>query len=89
MEQLVARRAHNPKVVSSSLAPATKKIPAPCGLGFFLIREWTISVIWWDEEGVMNFDLGVCGNGNREVAVMEVGPVADDVGFIHNLRRIR
>ncbi len=25
MEQLVARRAHNPKVVSSSLAPATKK----------------------------------------------------------------
>ena len=24
MEQLVARRAHNPKVVSSSLAPATK-----------------------------------------------------------------
>ena len=26
MEQLVARRAHNPKVVSSSLAPATKKV---------------------------------------------------------------
>ena len=25
MEQLVARRAHNPKVVSSSLAPATKE----------------------------------------------------------------
>jgi hypothetical protein len=25
MEQLVARRAHNPKVASSSLAPATKK----------------------------------------------------------------
>ena len=25
MEQLVARRAHNPKVVSSSLAPATQK----------------------------------------------------------------
>ena len=24
MEQLVARRAHNPKVVSSSLAPATR-----------------------------------------------------------------
>ncbi len=24
MEQLVARRAHNPKVVSSSLAPATQ-----------------------------------------------------------------
>ena len=26
MEQLVARRAHNPKVASSSLAPATKTI---------------------------------------------------------------
>ena len=25
VEQLVARRAHNPKVVSSSLAPATRK----------------------------------------------------------------
>ena len=25
VEQLVARRAHNPKVVSSSLAPATKQ----------------------------------------------------------------
>ncbi len=25
MEQLVARRAHNPKVVSSSLAPATQE----------------------------------------------------------------
>ena len=24
MEQLVARRAHNPKVISSSLVPATK-----------------------------------------------------------------
>ena len=26
MEQLVARRAHNPKVISSSLVPATKKM---------------------------------------------------------------
>ena len=26
MEQLVARRAHNPKVVSSSLAPATGNV---------------------------------------------------------------
>ena len=26
MEQLVARRAHNPKVVGSSPAPATKKV---------------------------------------------------------------
>ena len=29
MEQLVARRAHNPKVVSSSLAPATKTLEVP------------------------------------------------------------
>ena len=28
MEQLVARRAHNPKVVSSSLAPATQVVQA-------------------------------------------------------------
>ena len=27
VEQLVARRAHNPKVASSSLVPATKKRP--------------------------------------------------------------
>ncbi len=26
MEQLVARRAHNPKVISSSLVPATKEL---------------------------------------------------------------
>ncbi len=26
MEQLVARRAHNPKVISSSLVPATKEV---------------------------------------------------------------
>ncbi len=26
MEQLVARRAHNPKVISSSLVPATKRV---------------------------------------------------------------
>jgi hypothetical protein len=32
VEQLVARRAHNPKVVSSSLAPATK---AGIKAGFF------------------------------------------------------
>ena len=28
MEQLVARRAHNPKVVGSSPAPATEKLKA-------------------------------------------------------------
>gem|GEM_PF-1118075 len=33
MEQLVARRAHNPKVISSSLVPATKKFAALIKLG--------------------------------------------------------
>ena len=39
VEQLVARRAHNPKVVSSSLAPATKqKLPDLSG-GFFVFGQ--------------------------------------------------
>ena len=37
VEQLVARRAHNPKVASSSLVPATIKKPVnPMLAGFFL-----------------------------------------------------
>jgi hypothetical protein len=36
MEQLVARRAHNPKVVSSSLAPATRVM-------LYVIRCYVIS----------------------------------------------
>ncbi len=36
VEQLVARRAHNPKVVGSSPASATKKKPRPFGRGFFV-----------------------------------------------------
>ena len=36
MEQLVARRAHNPKVVGSSPAPATKKSPEKSGLFCFI-----------------------------------------------------
>ena len=38
VEQLAARRAHNPKVVSSSLTPATKnfiRVARDCGLLFF------------------------------------------------------
>ena len=38
VEQLAARRAHNPKVVSSSLTPATKKltrVARDCRLLFF------------------------------------------------------
>ena len=38
MEQLVARWAHNPKVVSSSLTPATKKTALIAQSGFFM---WT------------------------------------------------
>ena len=39
VEQLVARRAHNPKVVGSSPAPATKISAFPQILFFLLIRE--------------------------------------------------
>jgi hypothetical protein len=40
VEQLVARRAHNPKVVGSSPAPATKKSLKQVVLGFFVfLRE--------------------------------------------------
>jgi hypothetical protein len=35
MEQLVARRAHNPKVVGSSPAPATEAVDENQGLSFF------------------------------------------------------
>ena len=37
VEQLVARWAHNPKVVSSSLAPATKEAPKKKGAFFIYI----------------------------------------------------
>ncbi len=41
MEQLVARWAHNPKVVSSSLAPATKKKENQVfGSPFFILGLW-------------------------------------------------
>jgi hypothetical protein len=39
MEQLVARRAHNPKVVGSSPAPATKKSRLRLVFGFFVFKE--------------------------------------------------
>ena len=43
VEQLVARRAHNPKVVGSSPAPATKFNPLPTvGKGFLLFIALTI-----------------------------------------------
>ncbi len=46
MEQLVARRAHNPKVVGSSPAPATKKRKSlGLGLKTFIFSDgvWTIT----------------------------------------------
>ena len=46
MEQLVARRAHNPKVVGSSPAPATKK-SSDVSLGFLYLRP---NQIYLDEE---------------------------------------
>jgi hypothetical protein len=42
MEQLVARRAHNPKVVGSSPAPATSKVKNPVSkseAGFFIYQK--------------------------------------------------
>ena len=42
MEQLVARRAHNPKVVSSSLTPATIEKQTPIyGVCFFYYYEFS------------------------------------------------
>ena len=40
MEQLVARRAHNPKVVGSSPTPATKITPEVRFRGFFIISKY-------------------------------------------------
>ncbi len=40
MEQLVARRAHNPKVVGSSPAPATKQKNASLKTGFFVLNSF-------------------------------------------------
>ena len=41
VEQLVARRAHNPKVVSSSLTPATIEKQTPIyGVCFFIIMNF-------------------------------------------------
>ena len=43
MEQLVARRAHNPKVVGSSPAPATKKKATHCEWLFLFLRHFHFS----------------------------------------------
>ena len=45
MEQLVARRAHNPKVISSSLVPATRKAAA--------MRLFLFQIIAMEEETVI------------------------------------
>ncbi len=54
MEQLVARRAHNPKVVGSSPAPATKKSRLILS-GFFYLFEFRFCENWvqsWNREEV-------------------------------------
>ena len=45
MEQLVARWAHNPKVVGSSPAPATKKAGKSCS-GFFVADMFHVYVLY-------------------------------------------
>jgi hypothetical protein len=45
MEQLVARRAHNPKVVGSSPAPATNKSRLILS-GFFYLIEFRFCENW-------------------------------------------
>ena len=54
MEQLVARRAHNPKVVGSSPAPATNKSRLILS-GFFYLIEFRFCENWvqiWNPEEV-------------------------------------
>ena len=46
VEQLVARRAHNPKVAGSSPAPATKKIKESAQAGSFVFTPFKLSVCW-------------------------------------------
>ena len=53
MEQLAARRAHNPKVGSSSLSPATKeKSVITMVTGFFVFAKitkiWLLCILWGD-----------------------------------------
>ena len=46
VEQLVARRAHNPKVVGSSPTPATKKKKESAQAGSFTFTTLKYSVYW-------------------------------------------
>ena len=55
VEQLVARRAHNPKVVSSSLAPATKKTIKEQSemvalFGFYRMRSIDFPLHWFNRK---------------------------------------
>ena len=49
MEQLVARWAHNPKVVSSSLAPATKKRNSKYEFLFLFLYVYSWEIVNQDE----------------------------------------
>ena len=47
VEQLVARRAHNPKVAGSSPAPATTKIKESAQAGSFTFTDLKLCVCWY------------------------------------------
>ena len=71
MEQLVARRAHNPKVVGSSPSPATKKTRYTvwCSEFFLVIAEcFVLSLSGYETEGrISRGDVATASRGrNRE-----------------------
>jgi putative endonuclease len=49
VEQLVARWAHNPKVTSSSLVPATKKEERPELVAFFMFKVYILYSAKYDK----------------------------------------
>ena len=55
VEQLVARRAHNPKVVSSSLAPATKMTHRfQIGESFFMGVSRVLGITFYNSLAMIN-----------------------------------
>ena len=81
---LVARRAHNPKVVGSNPTPATKE--APCNArGFWLFRVRSIWPSWVirsaTSDPTQQTDLGTCGS----VSIDAVGRWGRSVARIHQV----
>ena len=60
VEQLVARRAHNPKVVGSSPAPATKEPFSFSGRLFYFMKNlpWNTLSTYYILQSLMKFILG-------------------------------